>query len=90
MNAKVSIITEDAPVRGNPQSNDGRLVLTGIKMLKKWRTKFGCAVDESGVKQHVCSVQIRRKKERTYLTRFSDAMTLVETALPRACNSMVS
>ena len=26
----------------------------------------------------------------TYLTRFSDAMTLVETALPRACSSMVS
>ena len=27
---------------------------------------------------------------RTYLTRFSDAMTEVETALPRACNSIVS
>lgn len=26
----------------------------------------------------------------TYLTRFSEAMTLVETALPRACNSIVS
>ena len=26
----------------------------------------------------------------TYLTRFSDAMTLVETALPRACSSIVS
>lgn len=26
----------------------------------------------------------------TYLTRFSDAMTLVETAFPRACNWMVS
>ena len=26
----------------------------------------------------------------TYLTRFSDAMTEVETALPRACNSIVS
>ena len=25
-----------------------------------------------------------------YLTRFSEAMTLVETALPRACNSIVS
>ena len=26
----------------------------------------------------------------TYLTRFSEAMTLVDTALPRACSSMVS
>lgn len=32
----------------------------------------------------------REKKRVTYLTRFSEAMTLVETALPRACNSIVS
>ena len=33
---------------------------------------------------------VSRRKENTYLTRFSDAMTEVDTAFPRACNSMVS
>ena len=32
----------------------------------------------------------QRKRTMTYLTRFSDAMTLVETALPRAWSSIVS
>ena len=40
---------------------------------------------------NLARVELRpRKGGRTYLTRFSDAITEVETALPRACNSIVS